>query len=247
MVPATEAGSRSARRGRTPARSRHEIAGAAVGIADRDGLGAVTMRSVAQSLGTGAASLYRYVSTRDELLALMVDEVGGELDLHGQDGRPWLEQMLDLAGDVRSLYRRHPWMLEVSGAALAPGPNGIAYLEQALSILARTPVDGGTRLEAVAVFDGLVRILCRQEHETRRTDETPAAPRALSDQLSAVASSTGSYPHLAAALADSGPPDDPFDRVLRRVLTGLLDARASASPRRSRTRSSSTSTPGSGT
>lgn len=231
MVPATEVGSKSARRGRTPARSRHEIAGAAVGIADRDGLGAVTMRSVAQSLGTGAASLYRYVSTRDELLALMVDEVVGELDLHGPDGRPWLEQMLDLAEDVRSLYRRHPWMLEVSGVALAPGPNGLAYLEQALSVLALTQADGGTRLEAVAVFDGLVRILCRQELDERPTDETPAAAGGtLSDRLSTAASSTGSYPHLAAALAESGPPDDPFDRVLRRVLTGLLDGRVSPSP-----------------
>lgn len=137
------------RRGRVPSRSRRELADAAVGLADRDGLGAVTMRSVAQALGTSAASLYRYVSNREDLVALMSDEASGELDLHGPDERPWMDQMLDLANDMRSLYRRHPWMLVVSGTSPEPGPNAVAYLEHALAVLAPAQADGGAKLEAL--------------------------------------------------------------------------------------------------
>ncbi|WP_211240114.1 TetR/AcrR family transcriptional regulator, partial [Promicromonospora kroppenstedtii] len=224
------------RRGRVPAHSRREMARAAVALADRDGLGAVTMRSVAQSLGTGQASLYRYVNTRDELVALMVDEVTGELGLHGPDERPWADQMLDLAKDARAVYRRHPWMVESPGTTTL-GPNGYAYLEHVLAVLAPTRTDGATMLEAVAVFNAVTRLLCAEEHERRRTDGTgpgtgthSTASAAPADALSAGSSPTGSppahaYPHLTAALSDAdadASPDRQFERVLRRVLTGLV-------------------------
>lgn len=213
----------SSRPGRTPTRSRREIAEAAVALADRDGLGAVTMRSVAQSLGTGAASLYRYLDTRAELVALMVDEVNGEFELHGPDGRSWEDQMLDLAHEARALYRRHPWLVDALGTTPALGPNGCAYLDHSLAVLAPTRADGGTRLEAIGVFNGLVRLLCKQELDQRLATETRPEPQtSLVDQLSALAPAAGPYPHLAAALADTGPTDDQFDRVLRRVLSGLL-------------------------
>ena len=233
----------SPRRGRVPAHSRHEIALAAVALADRDGLGAVTMRSVAQSLGTGPASLYRYVSTREELVALMVDEVTGELGLPGPDERPWVDQMLDLAHDARAVYGRHPWMVGSPGTTTALGPNGFAYLEHALAVLEPTGADGATMLEAVAVFNAVTRLLSAEEHDRSRADGTrtaagtgSAAGAALADQLSAGpspaspspagSSPASSYPRLTAALADAGPgssPDRQFERVLRRVLTGLLE------------------------
>ena len=222
---AAESGARppsaSPRRGRTPTRSRREIVDAAIALADREGLVAVTMRSVAQSLDTGAASLYRYISTRDELLALMVDEVNGEFGLHGPDRRSWEDQMVELAHQARAIYRRHPWLIEALNTTPALGPNGCAYLDHAIAVLAPTGADGGTMLEAVGVFNGLIRLLCKEERDQRLAGQTES-DTALADHLSAVASPTGPYPHLAAALADTGRPEDQFDRVLRRVLKGLL-------------------------
>lgn len=225
MSATVESGSSSVspRRGRAPGHSRQEIAAAAIEIADREALGSVTMRSVALALGTGAASLYRYFTTREELLALMVDEVTGELSLDGPDGRPWVDQMLDLAHDVRDVYGRHPWMIEASSTAPALGPNGCAYLEHALAVLAPTRTDGGTRLEAVAVFSAVIRLLSKEEHDRRQPgEERSATQQVLADQLSALAPSADSFPHLAAALADTGSSENQFDRVLRRVLSGLL-------------------------
>src|SRR5690242_6048756 len=81
-------------RGRAPEHTRDGIAAAAVRLADSDGLGAVTMRSVAEALGGGSASLYRYVESRDELVALMVDQVNAEIDYGVLDGADWLADLL---------------------------------------------------------------------------------------------------------------------------------------------------------
>ena len=73
-------------RGPVPEHSRAEIASAGVALADAAGLGAVTMRSVAAAIGTGPASLYRYLANRAELLELMADQARGELGYDGGAG-----------------------------------------------------------------------------------------------------------------------------------------------------------------
>ena len=54
-------------KGPAPSRSRAQIAASAVELADAEGLEAVSMRRVAMMLGIGAASLYRYLESKDEL------------------------------------------------------------------------------------------------------------------------------------------------------------------------------------
>src|SRR5580700_127276 len=95
--------------GRPARRSRSEIAAAAVVIADREGLDAVSMRRVAAELGTGAASLYRYVDTREDLLDLMSDAVGAEYDLAGTTG-DWLADLVAVGAQTRAIMLRHPWL-----------------------------------------------------------------------------------------------------------------------------------------
>jgi AcrR family transcriptional regulator len=67
-----------AAKGPAPSRSRSQIAAVAVALADGEGLEAVSMRRVAMVLGIGAASLYRYIESKDELYDLMVDYSTGE-------------------------------------------------------------------------------------------------------------------------------------------------------------------------
>ena len=75
--------SRSARRGSRPgpppSLTVHRIAAAAVELADTEGLAAVTMRSLAAAVGVSAPGLYRYVTSRDELVGHMVDLVSADL------------------------------------------------------------------------------------------------------------------------------------------------------------------------
>ena len=83
--------------GRPPGHSRDEISAAAVSIADREGLDGVSMRRVAAELGTGAASLYRYLETREDLLDLMIDATGAEYAFAAPTG-DWLDDLLDIGG-----------------------------------------------------------------------------------------------------------------------------------------------------
>ena len=67
-----------------------EITAAAVRVADAGGLTATTMRSIAAEVGLSAAGLYRYVTSRDELIGQMVDRLSAEVP-HPEADRDKLE------------------------------------------------------------------------------------------------------------------------------------------------------------
>jgi AcrR family transcriptional regulator len=225
-------------RGPVPEHSRAEIARAAVTLADQGGLAAVTMRSVAAAIGTGPASLYRYVSTRAEILDLMADEAAGEYRFCPPAQQPALSGLLQLARQARRIYQRHPWLIDLPSVGGLPGPNAIAYTEQVLAVLDTTELTSAARLETVGIFTGLVRLLARTEADQQRAGQELAEWQgALAGYLiSAVSGGRHRYPHLAAALAGQGngtaspgpaaspasPDGDLFDRTLTRILAGLL-------------------------
>ncbi|MFG1924245.1 TetR/AcrR family transcriptional regulator [Cryptosporangium sp. NPDC048952] len=211
--------------GPAPEHSRERIAAAGIALADASGLAAVSMRKVAGELGAGTASLYRYVATRDELLDLMVDGVTGELGYPKAVGDDWLENLLAIGRDLRALYLRHPWMLEIHPGAAGLGPNGVAYLEQGLAALSSLDRPAQAKLEAVAMLSGVVSLFARDEASTA-TDGRAATARYLSAVVT-----PERYPHLAAAFrgATAGPApgaDELFRRVLGALLVGLLGVHA---------------------
>ena len=83
------------------------------------------MRTLAVELGVGAASLYRYVDRKDELIDLMVDAVMGD-DLQFEVRGDWREDLRSFAHGLRAMTLRHPWMAShaPAGAILDPTPLG---------------------------------------------------------------------------------------------------------------------------
>jgi AcrR family transcriptional regulator len=205
--------------GRPPQHSRAEITAVAVAIADRDGLDAVSMRRVAAQLGTGAASLYRYVETRGDLLDLMTDAAGGEYDLPEPDG-DWLAGLLTVAEQARTIMRRHPWLAGLVMTRPVIGPNGVALLEHVLAVLAGHPADIAVKLEAFAMLNGIAATFVEYELAGG------SALQARNVAYLRYAAASGLHPRLAQLLARAAPaPAEPADRyasVLRRILTGLL-------------------------
>jgi AcrR family transcriptional regulator len=209
--------------GRPAQHSRAEITAAALAIADRDGLDAVSMRRVAGELGTGAASLYRYVETRDELLDLMTDAVGSEYTLAPPSG-DWLADLVAFGEQSRAILRQHRWLAVLVMARPVLGPNGIALLEHVLTVLARHPADIRTKMETFATLNGVTAAWVQHE----------LAGGSAMQQRNAVylqqALASGEHPRLAELLsagpAPAGPePAEPADRyadILARILTGLL-------------------------
>jgi AcrR family transcriptional regulator len=216
-------------RGPSPEHSRPEIAAAGVALADASGLAAVTMRSVAAAIGTGAASLYRYVATRDELIELMADLVYGELGYDEPGSGQPVTDLLRLARQGRAMYLRHPWLLDIPGSAGLPGPNALAFIEHVLAVLAGTGLDGPAMLETVGLFSGAVRLAAQSERDQRAAGQDAAQwQAALAGYLLGVAAA-GKHPHLAAALADPSSGDGAaagqtslFDRIIFRIINGLL-------------------------
>jgi AcrR family transcriptional regulator len=148
--------------GRPAQRSRDEITAAALAIADSDGLDAVSMRRVAAELGTGAASLYRYLDNRDDLLDLMVDATGGEYTFDAPTG-DWLADLVAIGEQGRAIFGRHPWLPGLAIVRPVLGPNGLVLLEHVLDVLAGHPAGIGIKLEAFAMLNALTAVYVQNE------------------------------------------------------------------------------------
>jgi AcrR family transcriptional regulator len=154
-------------RGPKPALSVDQIVTAALKIADAEGLAAMSMRRVADELGVGAMTLYRYFPGKGELLDVMLDTVYGELPRHVVSGE-WRARLDEVARENRELYLRHPWLLQVATSRPPLGPNVMAKYEWEL-----TTVDGIglTDIEmdsTVALVNGYVHGAVRTAVEARQ-------------------------------------------------------------------------------
>jgi AcrR family transcriptional regulator len=198
-------------RGPTRAHNRESIVGIAIALADAEGLSALSMRSVAAALGTGAGSLYRYLSSREDLLDLMNDAVVSELRPYPEADDDWLGSMLLVGRRQLALHRRHPWLLDLAPRPTGIGPESLAWFDACLQILEPVPCSVTAKFEAIALMTGVVNLVARSEGVPR---SSPFDGHDL----------TG-HPHLVSALSQpTGPPpeQDLFERTLRVLLTGLL-------------------------
>ncbi|UOY03885.1 TetR/AcrR family transcriptional regulator [Blastococcus sp. PRF04-17] len=100
------------------------IVDAAVRLADREGLAALSMRRVAAGLGVGAMSLYTHVPGKGELVDLMLDTVLGELypDEAVVTSGGWRIRLRTVAHVNRDLFLRHPWARHVATGRPPLGP-----------------------------------------------------------------------------------------------------------------------------
>ena len=115
--------------------TRERIVAAAIAILDRDGLDAVSTRRVAEDLGTGSASLYAHVASRDELLELMVDRIAGEIEVPEPDPARWQDQLRTYARHAQRVWSRHADITRASLASIPTGPNRLRVIEGLLAIL----------------------------------------------------------------------------------------------------------------
>ncbi|MFJ8045183.1 TetR/AcrR family transcriptional regulator [Kitasatospora sp. NPDC096147] len=213
------------RLGRRPRYSREQITAAAVGLADEEGMAAVTMRAVAARLGVAVMSLYSYVPDKDTLLELMIDAVSGELEA-APPTEDWHADVRALAGAQRALMHRHPWLVAALPQRRTVGPGTLAALEHALAVLAPSGLPGAARTEVFALISGFVASHVGHELAQRRVLESadPAAFAAAQVRYLTTMAATGAYPQLAATLAEPPAPADPdatFTRLLDRLLAGL--------------------------
>ena len=125
---------RSPKRRRDPI-SREAIVDAAIRLLDAEGLDAFSMRRVADELGTGAASLYWHVGSKDGLFDLVFDKIIGEGTIPDPVPGKWREQLKQVARAQRAISLQHPYIVRISFGRIPMGPNALRYSERVLAIL----------------------------------------------------------------------------------------------------------------
>ncbi|MCS4592870.1 TetR/AcrR family transcriptional regulator [Brevibacterium sediminis] len=171
--------------GRPPKLNRAVIVAAAIDIADRHGLDAVTMRAVAIELDSTAAALYRHVQNREELVDSIRDDVLAELPDVGATGQ-WRADLRVFAQGLLDLHVAHPWLTS-GGLPAATGPRTSATVDTAMSLLAGHPAPIGQKYSAVAVLFELVSGFARSGAAAKEPSAEIASPADAVDNEQALA------------------------------------------------------------
>jgi AcrR family transcriptional regulator len=220
------------RRGPRPGLSVERIVRAAIELADREGLEAVTMRRLAESLGVGPMALYTYVPGKAELLDLMLDALYAVMPRAEWGSDDWRERLAAVARDNRALFDAHPWAAAVSNSRPPLGPGVMAKYEHELNALAGAGLDDVETDAALTFLLEFVRSSARAEHEASAaradsgmTDEewwranAPLLERVLDPAAYPTAARIGSAAGAAHGAAFS--PEHAWEFGLERVLDGL--------------------------
>jgi AcrR family transcriptional regulator len=126
---------------RTPL-SRERVLRAAIDLADRDGIEALSMRKLGQELGVDAMAMYRHVRSKDDMLDGVVDAIVGDIDRPLAD-EDWKASLREQAMAARRVMLRHPWARRVLEERGTSGPAALAHIEAVLATL----LDAGFSME----------------------------------------------------------------------------------------------------
>ncbi|QIS16192.1 TetR/AcrR family transcriptional regulator C-terminal domain-containing protein [Nocardia arthritidis] len=137
------------------------VIAAAIGIADADGIGALTIRAVAAKLGLTPMSTYTYVPGKAELVDLMLDAVYGDMPRASMDGMPWRERVALIAAANRALLTRHPWVAYLPTTRPPLGPGLAAKYEYELHAFDGLGLDDVTMDAALTHVLGFVNSVAR--------------------------------------------------------------------------------------
>jgi len=142
--------------------SRDRVLESAVAIADSSGLGALTMRSLAQALGVKPMSLYYHVANKGEILDAIIDMVFLEVALPSTTS-DWQSEMRLRANSIRQVLRRHPWAIGLLESRMSPGPATLRHHNATLGALRHAGFSVPLTAHAYALLDSFIYGFALQE------------------------------------------------------------------------------------
>jgi AcrR family transcriptional regulator len=202
------------------------IVDAALRVLEREGADGLSMRRVAEELGTGPASLYWHVANKDELINLLIDRVAGELEMPPPDPARWQEQIKEWMIQARKVFRRYPGVAGLTLGRIPVGPNLVRWNEWVLAVLRGAGIPdriaayagdlGGLYLGATAYEEGLP--MPSPTGQPLEPEELVAMYRSYYESLP-----PEQFPNIHATLDElfSGGPDERFELGLDVILRGL--------------------------
>jgi AcrR family transcriptional regulator len=193
-----------------------EIADAALRLVDESGVGALSMRALANALGTGPMTLYNYVADKEGLEELVVSAIVAEVLLPDPTD-DWQHDAYAIASAMWSGVRAHPAAIPLVLTRRMSSATGFAAADALIAALTRAGLDDRDRLSAFHALLGFV---------------TGAAQADLAGPLVAarIGSVAGSdFPNVEALseVAKRTKVEEDFDRGLRMLLDGIATRRRS--------------------
>jgi AcrR family transcriptional regulator len=210
-----------------PGLSAGKIVDAAIAIADREGVEALSMRRVARELGAGVMSLYRHVPGKGELLDLMFDQAVGETVGAVPSEGTWRERLEAIAWESWRLYHRHPWVLQISAVRPPLGPNVLDSYEEMLRIvdgLGLTGPEMNATVTLVSDFvDGAARRAVDAAQAAQHSGETDESWWNARASFWEEQFDPDRYAVISRIYAEGGyeVPDESFSFGLARILDGI--------------------------
>jgi AcrR family transcriptional regulator len=168
-------------RGPKPGLSVDAIVAAAIRIADAEGLEAVSMAHVADQLGFTTMSLYRHVTSKEELLQLMWNgsAQGAEgLVITGDD---WRARLRMWAMVQRTMIDQHPWITQMPMAAPPMAPNSLAFVERGLEAMDGSGLADADKLRVIGLISSYTLSEARMAHDAARAAQQAQAAAAAGE------------------------------------------------------------------
>ena len=116
------------------------------------------MQRIAREVQVTTMALYRYFSSKAELIDLMIDTAGGHAPKLNVGSKGWRSSLKEWTRRCSSIYRDHPWFLEAATARRRMmGPNELEWVDAALAVLSSTGLRAQQQHAAFLLLIGHVR------------------------------------------------------------------------------------------
>ena len=163
------------KRGPRPGLSADAIVDAAIRLADAEGLEGVSMARVAAELGFTTMSLYRYVTSKEELLQLMWNGSADGAEGLVLEGDGWRARLRMWAIVQRDMIDLHPWITQMPMAAPPMAPNSMIFVEHGLAAMDGTPLADGDKLRFIGLISSYTLNEARMANDALRAARDAAA------------------------------------------------------------------------
>ncbi len=131
-------------------------------LADADGIGALTMRSLATALGVQPMAIYHHIANKEQILDGVVDLVFAEIDQSPTDA-PWRTGLESRSASIRKALGRHPWAIGLMESRRSPGPATLGHHDSVIALLRHSGFAHAAIAHSIAVLDAYVYGFVLQE------------------------------------------------------------------------------------
>lgn len=211
--------------GRPAKFSRAQLQKAALALVDERGLDALSMRSLAAAVGTGAMTLYNHVADRAELDALVIDAVMAEARWkRSASYDDWRDEVRAVATTIWRAVRAHPHVVPLILTRRSRSPALAELSEALLRGLARSGRSGAELLIAFRTVSAFIAGMAQVELAGPLSVQAGEEPQEVIDRFRALPADR--FPHLIeiATAAMRSTAEREFKRGLEVVIAGLSAA-----------------------